>query len=412
MRRANQERDPNRRRLLMVMIARVFGGSTLYLPLSSQAKRPRFLKHGAVVVNPGAALAKKAAEAAAPLAEVAAKAAGSDPETAKKLLATGADPAPTIVSLAKNEVALSFKSTLTTVQVARKFLTAVADGNAAGVGEALVQIQWGVGLQQAMGPGVVFVFETTSKMIPQGDRAGLMENPNVRWVAPNGDLLAAGPSQHPVYYVNGMLTQEPTAVEEARAIAGHIKRPVGLIYNDTKSDKEGAKEDLTACFEDVGKACGKGVGFDGTEAIMDRVWPATLSMFNGLGPGRVRQHNRTTRRVTQVLHHATGPFSVISHSQGCLIVRNALLTAAKMRDREEPEKWMHWIAAGLPLRNEELVVKPKVFKPLPNNGDTVSHLLGLRLLTESESGEIRKTGGHSFIKHYVPYIELEWLSNG
>lgn len=101
-----------------------------------------------------------------------------------------------------------------------------------------------------------------------------------------------------VYYVNGMDTNHEAAVTTARLLNVKLLRPIGLLHNDTI-----------------------GIAGDLSECCYDRVWP-NLNMTS-----LVAQANPATRRLTSLLYNATSRISVITHSQGCLIMRNALLTA-------------------------------------------------------------------------------------
>ncbi len=202
------------------------------------------------------------------------------------------------------------------------------------------------------------------------ERDASMQTPNITVVNPGdfqGDL---------VYYVNGMGVSKESALTEAGALAARIKRPVGLIYNVTN-----------------------GIGADLTEATYDRTWPLVVPVV-----GQIVQANSTTRQVAHLIYHSDKRISIVSHSQGCIIVRNALLMAntysgGKAKDR------VAWVATGLPLRDEEVCPKPDRYRGLVKPDDTVCQLVGLRLKPEKLDGDA--FAAHDFVKAYVDEIRPE-----
>jgi len=202
------------------------------------------------------------------------------------------------------------------------------------------------------------------------DRDASMQPPKVTVVNPGnfqGDL---------VYFVNGVDVTRESALNEAKALAARIQRPVGLIYNVTN-----------------------GIALDLTEATYDRTWPLVVPVL-----GHIVQANSTTRQVAHLIYHAKKRISIVSHSQGCIIVRNALLmantyTGGKAKDR------ITWVATALPLRDEEVCPKPDRFRGLVNPDDTVCQLVGLRLKPEKLDGDA--AAAHDFVTAYVDEIRPE-----
>jgi hypothetical protein len=229
------------------------------------------------------------------------------------------------------------------------------------------------GLERVLRPGVAAVARPILPMkIPARDRDASMQAPKVTVVNPGsflGDL---------VYFVNGINVTRDAALAEATALANRIQRPVGLIYNVTN-----------------------GVGADLTEATYDRTWPLLVPLV-----GRLTQANSTTRQVAHLIYHANKQISIVSHSQGCIIVRNALLmantyTAGKAKDR------IAWVATALPLHDEEISPRPKRFRGLVNPDDTLCQFVGLRLKPERLDGDAAKA--HDFESAYLNEVRAEDL---
>jgi hypothetical protein len=167
------------------------------------------------------------------------------------------------------------------------------------------------------------------------------------------------------------------AIKQAQALAVRVQRPVGLIYNVTN-----------------------GVAADLTESTYDRTWPLVVPVLP-----KLIQANSTTRQVAHLIYHATKRIAIVSHSQGCIIVRNALLmantyTGGKAKDR------VIWVATALPLRDEEICPKPARFRGMTNRDDTVCQLIGLRL-SPDKIDWADACAAHDFTTAYLGEIRPE-----
>ena len=213
-----------------------------------------------------------------------------------------------------------------------------------------------------------------SPIVPWFLRDAFMDEPQ---------LIAVNPWNcigDPVYYVNGIDTSRQDAVDEAAALSAQLLRPVFLIHNSSS-----------------------GTVRDVAEAAYDRAWPFLDSRFV--------QANATTRQVTYLLYHSEGRISIVSHSQGCLIVRNALLTANSFSGGTV-KKYTAWVATGLPLRSEEVYPRCARFRSIASAEDPIAQSVGLRLGNESPFDQ--DLDSHSFRKSYVSDIRpLDvWPSSG
>ncbi len=182
-----------------------------------------------------------------------------------------------------------------------------------------------------------------------------------------------------VWYVNGLGTNKERAEHTAGLLAEHLGRPVRLIHNPTR-----------------------GLGRDLAESAMDRSYPWL--------PGRVRNAllSDTTRTLNAVLRdhaelHPGEPLSIVSHSQGCLMVRDALVFASE-HGRGGVLADVRWVAMGVPMVEAELRPRPAQLRVLTNRGDLVSHLIGGRLFREGGQGR-----GHAVDREYIHRIDPQWL---
>ncbi|WP_417734983.1 hypothetical protein [Rosistilla oblonga] len=208
----------------------------------------------------------------------------------------------------------------------------------------------------------------------------------------------------PIWFVNGITTKRAEAIAMADEIAEQLGRRVHLLHNPT------FMEPPNHSGLDV-----EGYGTDDlSECLHDRLWPATV--FNKLNrmdaeqlqamrdDGQTLQGNPTTRQLAYVLLTAREPISLITHSQGCIIARNAMYTMAMLGRREQAEQQIAWIAAGIPLNDKELSPLPLQTTILDVGDDPIAKIVGMR----GGSREYRGTD-HSFSDHYCRQIQAEQL---
>ncbi|RYD78191.1 MAG: hypothetical protein EOP84_14580 [Verrucomicrobiaceae bacterium] len=118
------------------------------------------------------------------------------------------------------------------------------------------------------------------------------------------------------------------------------------------------------------------------------------------------QANETTRALTHYLYHADERIALVTHSQGCLIARNAILAASRMRGEEKPESLISWVALAAPLRDEEIIKKPRRLKVFANKNDFVAGGLGMRMMGGDDKKNLES--GHNF-ERYLGYINEDML---
>ena len=204
----------------------------------------------------------------------------------------------------------------------------------------------------------------------------LVEPANLILVDP---LQAAGLEREPVYYVNGPWRTRAQAVEEANQLARQMKQPVWLLYNATIDDPEHVnREDYLRLLshllffglpvpENLVDATLEGADLvnvegldkkklaDVAEAQWDSRWYDWMSQAPTVElAGRKEQvfphqHNAATRQLASVLLEADGPLTVVTHSQGGLIFRNASLIASQLSDTEWSKRRITWRWIALPL---------------------------------------------------------------
>ncbi len=196
-----------------------------------------------------------------------------------------------------------------------------------------------------------------------------MESP--RPIRVTADETGKALTGEPVYYVNGMFTPRATAVAEATSLATRVGRPVYLIVNASSMD---------------GTTGTPTVADDLSEAVYDREWPANFATMNpvGLLPGLklpnppFAQLNPATRQLTHLLYHAGGPLDIVTHSQGCIQMRNALLAAGSLGKESNIRSRVAWVATGTPVNDNEVWPRPSKYRYLINADDPVPAVVGVR----------------------------------
>lgn len=202
----------------------------------------------------------------------------------------------------------------------------------------------------------------------------------------------------PVYYVNGMLTSRSTVLDEARFLAGRLRRPVWVILNPSFTD--GRSTGTPTCADDV------------SEAIYDREWPINFATMNpaGILPALktpnppFAQLNTTTRQVTHLFYHSKGNVDIVSHSQGCIQVRNALLAAGSLGKEGNIRNRVAWVATGTPVNDNEVWPRPAKYRYLINATDAVPAIIGMRGGPKTADAVLFKNPRHEPTENYFPRI--------
>lgn len=203
----------------------------------------------------------------------------------------------------------------------------------------------------------------------------------------------------PVYFVNGIWTAQDKATEAAEQLADHLSRPVYLIYNPSVLDAPGFRTGTP------------GITGDLWEAAYDRVWPLVVCTMEPdqvveARPGRVLV-NSTSRRIAHIFYHASGPVSIVSHSQGCIIVRNACFALSILGKEKWVREKLAWVSAGTPLKRNEVWPTPDKYTSLVDKDDPVP-----RIMTFGEWGKIDISivlFKHGFLRHYKSKIRPSML---
>jgi hypothetical protein len=199
----------------------------------------------------------------------------------------------------------------------------------------------------------------------------VMDAPDVEKVNPGGF------KSRMMYYVNGINTPRDQAIITANAISLQFKRPVGLIYNRSTQ----GQGDLNPVL-------------DVFESAYDRIWPFA-QLTTGVNP----QLNPTTRRLAGLFYETKEPVDIISYSQSCLQVRNALVIASQYSDRAVEN--VSWVACGTPLKDSEIIVRSGRYRAFRNLDDKVSQIVGGEFDADLRLKDQGK--GHD-IQSYLPKI--------
>ncbi len=210
-----------------------------------------------------------------------------------------------------------------------------------------------------------------------------------------------------VWYVNGILTTREKAVKAGNAIAEKLGRRVHVLHNRTIAESP----------YDTGLEARGFEADDLSECLYDRCWPViVVSRLDSIvesaigavmNSGEKLQGNPTTRQLAHVLYYSDEPVSLVTHSQGCLIARNAFFTMSLLSKEDVPRDKVAWVAAGLPLNDNEIWPRPEKTTILDYQDDPVSKLVGSR-----GGGFDYNAADHDFMEEYVEQLKPDqfWQS--
>ncbi len=190
---------------------------------------------------------------------------------------------------------------------------------------------------------------------------------------------------HPVYYINGVMTDRRYAYLEAEFLARMIERPVYLLHNPS------------ACG-DSGFIGGASCVGDWGESFLDKSWPLKITAAMPV------QHNNTTKQLAYILYYQPSPITIISHSQGTIITRNALMTVALLGKERKMRKGVAWTATGMPMQNSEVWPMPDDFLLHVNPNDPIAAVVGLRGGGHTMESLIALGVTHNPMCNYFPKI--------
>ena len=124
----------------------------------------------------------------------------------------------------------------------------------------------------------------------------------------------------------------------------------------------------------------------------------------------IMQLNKTTKNLTQLLYKNDDPITVVTHSQGCLIMRNAMASLSLL-SRQDALNKVNWVATGMPMSDNELdqnlIEKLNRFEKYIDNDDIVA-----TWLSGSGGNDLNQIEDHSFIEEYVDDIKAEDIWGG
>jgi len=221
----------------------------------------------------------------------------------------------------------------------------------------------GAGIEMGLNPALMETVNYATP-IPWFSFESGMEKPEITVTTPKHQT-----SSEMVLFINGMATTREEALAEASALAEHLGRPVGLLYNLHTTELS-----------------------DAAQALRDRtdmIW--TLFAPSG---------DRTVRQLIYFLVNAPGNISLVSHSQGSLIVNAALRQA--IRRNPSVEARIRWVGLGSPFVQVEVpyALNKKTF--IHHSGDPVTEALGGNALQDQSQ---HWKSGHAF-QTYLPQVEL------
>jgi hypothetical protein len=209
-----------------------------------------------------------------------------------------------------------------------------------------------------------------------------------------------GYSGEPVYYVNGIWTDKIKATAAAEALAKHLKRPVFLIYNAS-----GVRSLVSQRGIPVLRKTGL------MEVVYAGIWPLLAcampsERLSAMGGGKI-QANVATRKLTSLFYNAKKPISVVSHSEGCTMVRNACFALFLLNKEEWVRDNLAWITTGIPLHDSVVWPKPTKYTSLIDKDDPVPKMIGFEDWEHIDLSIVRFQ--HGFVQHYLPKITNEMI---
>ena len=240
---------------------------------------------------------------------------------------------------------------------------------------------------------------------------------------------------NPIYYVNGMYCPKSLARSDAEALSKKFGRPVYIIMNPSFLDKVATgtpnkwPTGTPNCVDDFAEACydyawpEKLTGLGNTDDLMNWAFsggsaailasvasPIPTATLPKLAPSpQFVQLNPTARQVAYVIYHADRPISIVSHSQGCLQVRNANLALALLGKEDFIKKHVAWVAAGNPVNENLRGPTPANYNSAVNSADPVGVIVGLRLGKRTFEAAQFNDPKHDFAGSYLPKIQTTWL---
>jgi len=204
----------------------------------------------------------------------------------------------------------------------------------------------------------------------------------------------------PVYYVNGIWTDKIKATVAAEALAQHLRRPVFLIYNASGVrslvSRRGIPAPPTTGLRDV---------------VYTGIWPLLActmppERLSTIGGGKI-QSNVATRKLTSLLYNAKKPISLVCHSEGCVIARNACFALFLLNKEEWGRDNLAWVATGIPLHDNVVWPKPTKYTSLIDKNDPVPKMIGFEDWDHIDLSIVRFQ--HGFVQHYLHKITSEMV---
>jgi hypothetical protein len=219
--------------------------------------------------------------------------------------------------------------------------------------------------------------------------------------SPRPVLTGTEYSGEPAYFINGIWRGMEDASKSAESLARYLKRPVSLIYNPSAWRPPEFTTGTPYVVSDI------------AEAAYDRVWPLQVIARNPsdvteiLAEQKPIQLNKTTRMITHLLYHSEKPISIVSHSQGCILVRNACFALFLMGMKDKVKEILAWVNTANPLNDNEMWPLPTKYTSLIHPGDPLPRLLGFEGWDNLDPRVLRFE--HGFQANYVDKITPDML---
>lgn len=244
-------------------------------------------------------------------------------------------------------------------------------------------------------------------------------NDRARFVE-EGKTITVGESYSgpPLVYVNGMSTDIFRAEVEAEDLAELYKRPVILFYHQGEDAEIDFAHFTLNRFKPFTTALAGYAEIDipvGKNSLQARI------VRNDHLVNVAQAYDSETKRLVKYLIDTKEPVSIISHSTGAAVVRNALLISNVFHYRRHRTSW---VATGMPLKAEEIYPEPVLYHAITNEADKIARdlsdvVFNKQNLLLDETIKLHRlvrylpklTQQHIFAADYNPNLTLEKLED-
>lgn len=210
-----------------------------------------------------------------------------------------------------------------------------------------------------------------------------------------------GYTGQPVVYVNGLGTTVAQAREEALTLSRHLERPVRLFYYPSQTPELDFAQATVDRLQPFQKLYEGRIVLRTYDEKQKRPHVNDLRQNDGIAP-ILRSYSKITAQLASYLiKQGKEPVSIVSHSTGAVLVRNALLVSNVFLYRRLNTSW---VATGFPLKREEIYPEPFKFRIITEDDDDIAKQLSNMEFDSTTLGNKLARERHDFFFAYLPSI--------